>query len=142
MNEVTTPKRAWLTKSGFAWVATPAQAKVDAFSSALPAGTIVVSKIHKTEHPYIVSKGHVAVWIEGQGVVQIRAPHCGITKPGTRRVLYIREDCVWTTFHVTELTDPEAIVADVTYQPEESVTESSAPIEPEAMRELLKENAV
>ncbi len=38
----------------------------------------------------------------------------GITKAGTRRVLLIREDCVWTTFHPTTETDPEKIVAQVT----------------------------
>ena len=36
-----------------------------------------------------------------------------ITLPGTRHVLFILEDTEWTTFHVTEETDPEQIVAEV-----------------------------
>lgn len=65
----------------------------------MKAGTFITSKIHKTKHPYIVSQGLVSVWIdEGQEIV-IQAPHTGITEPGTRRVLYIWEDTIWTTFH-------------------------------------------
>lgn len=83
----------------------------------MPKGALVVSKIHKTEHPFVVSKGHAAVWVEGVGVVQIKAPYTGITKPGTRRILYIHEDCVWTTFHPTNKTDPKEIEADVIMDP-------------------------
>lgn len=75
----------------------------------MPAGSIITSKIHRTEHPYIVSVGRCSVWIEGEGWVEIVAPYHGITKPGTRRVLVIHEDTVWTTFHPTHLTDLEAI---------------------------------
>ena len=65
----------------------------------MPAGSLITSKIHKTEHPYIVSYGKVAVSIDGDDWDEITAPYTGITKPGTRRVLYILEDCIWTTFH-------------------------------------------
>jgi len=65
----------------------------------MPAGSLITSKVHKTEHPYIVSYGKVAVSIDGDDWDEITAPYTGITKPGTRRVLYIIEDCIWTTFH-------------------------------------------
>ena len=65
----------------------------------MPAGSLITSKIHKTEHPYIVSYGKVAVSIDGDDWNEITAPYTGITNPGTRRVLYIIEDCIWTTFH-------------------------------------------
>ena len=68
----------------------------------MPAGSLITSKIHKTEHPYVVSKGVVSVWIDNGKEVLIKAPYSGITKPGTRRVLYVWEDCIWTTFHVDE----------------------------------------
>jgi hypothetical protein len=66
----------------------------------MPAGSLITSKIHKTEHPYIVSKGKVTVFTEEDGEVLIEAPFTGITKPGTRRALYVHEDTIWTTFHV------------------------------------------
>jgi len=65
----------------------------------MPAESLITSKIHKTEHPYIVSYGKVAVSIDGDEWNEITAPYTGITIPGTRRVLYIIEDCIWTTFH-------------------------------------------
>ena len=65
----------------------------------MPAGSLWTSKIHKTEHPYVVSYGKAAVSIDADEWYEITAPYTGITKPGTRRVLYIIEDCIWTTFH-------------------------------------------
>jgi quercetin dioxygenase-like cupin family protein len=64
----------------------------------MPAGTLITSKIHKTQHPYFVLKGKAIVWIDGIEHI-IEAPFMGVTEPNTRRVLYILEDCVWTTCH-------------------------------------------
>lgn len=74
-----------------------------------PAGTLVTTKIHLTEHPFMVLKGDVSVWTEDGGLVRIQAPFCGVTKPGTRRVAYTHEDTVWLTFHATDDTDVERI---------------------------------
>lgn len=79
----------------------------------MPAGTLVVTKIHKTEHPFVISQGRVSVFDEIHGVQELAAPHCGITLPGTRRALYVHEDTIWTTFHPTELRDIEAIEREI-----------------------------
>lgn len=79
----------------------------------MPAGTLLTSKIHKTEHPFVISKGKVSVWTEEDNVVVIEAPYCGITKPGTRRILFIHEDAVWTTFHATDKKTPEEVEDDI-----------------------------
>lgn len=71
----------------------------------MPAGTLLTSRIHNTEHQYVVVAGSVSVYIPGVGVEHIQAPYFGITKPGTRRVLYIHEDCVWATYHPTTETE-------------------------------------
>ena len=68
-------------------------------------GTLITSKIHLTEHPYVISKGVVDVFIEGVGWKRYAAPYTGITKPYTRRILFIEEDTIWTTFHPTDETD-------------------------------------
>lgn len=70
--------------------------------------TIVVSKLHKTNHPYFVLKGDVSV-LTDKGSIRIKAPHWGITKAGTKRILYFHEDTVWITVHATEETDLEKI---------------------------------
>lgn len=68
----------------------------------MPADTLVTSKIHKTNHPFVVSMGSVSVKIDDGEWELIEAPYSGTTLPGTRRVLYIHSDTIWTTFHVNE----------------------------------------
>jgi hypothetical protein len=82
----------------------------------MPAGVVLTSRTHKYEHPFVISKGVVSVWSLQEGAVTYRAPHTGVTKPGTRRVLLVHEDTIWTTFHVNEddIEDPDEIVARVT----------------------------
>jgi hypothetical protein len=75
----------------------------------MPEGAVIVSKVHRTEHQFVVSAGHVLVYSDADQVQDIRAPYTGITKPGTRRVLVCLEDTTWTTFHPTDLTDPVEI---------------------------------
>jgi len=79
----------------------------------MKAGTILTSKIHKTEHPFVVHTGIVRVWSREKGVEEITAPFMGRTLPGTRRVLFIVADCLWSTFHPTDKTTPEEIEADI-----------------------------
>lgn len=79
----------------------------------MPAGTLVTSMVHKTRHPFVITRGKVRVISETEGAVTYTAPHTGITEPGTRRLLHVIEETVWTTFHVTELTDVEAIAAEI-----------------------------
>ena len=72
----------------------------------MPAGSVITSSIHNTEHPYVVSQGRCLVYREDQDRWDtILAPYTGITVPGTRRFLIILEDTIWTTFHVTSKTD-------------------------------------
>lgn len=79
----------------------------------MPKGSLVVSKIHKTEHPFVVISGRAAVWDADNGVQQLQGGHVGITKPGTRRVLFIHEDCRWITFHATDKLDVDEIESEI-----------------------------
>ena len=63
--------------------------------------TVIVSKIHATQHPFIISEGSVAIYNKADdflGVVS--APYLDMTEPGTRRILHILEDCRWMTIHM------------------------------------------
>jgi hypothetical protein len=75
----------------------------------IPAGTMLTSMTHKTEHPFVISEGAIKVTSDNEGSVIYEAPHTGITKPNTRRALHALTDVVWTTFHVTDETDVEKI---------------------------------
>ena len=77
-----------------------------------PAGELLVTKIHKKEHPFFLMKGKMSILTE-EGVKHIEAPHHGITQPGTKRIIYTHEDCVFITVHATDKTDIEEIEKEV-----------------------------
>lgn len=75
----------------------------------MPAGSLLTSKIHKTEHQFVILVGSISVWTNHEGSVTLHAPYHGKTLPGTRRILFAHTDTVWTTFHPTMETDPEKL---------------------------------
>ncbi len=75
----------------------------------IPAGVVVVGKIHKTAHICIVSKGVVDVLDESGEVRRIVAPATFVSPPGTKRAAFAVEETVWTVFHPTHETDLERI---------------------------------
>ena len=64
----------------------------------LPAGTVVVGKIHRHRHFNIISKGEVTCYTEF-GLEHHIAPSSFISEPGTKRVVYTHADAIWTTIH-------------------------------------------
>lgn len=79
----------------------------------LPAGLVVVGKIHKHAHINVISKGRVQVFTEQEGVLELAAPCTFVSSPGTKRVVYVLEETVWTTVHVTDKTDLAEIEREV-----------------------------
>ena len=79
----------------------------------IPAGTMLTSMTHKTEHPFVISEGAIKVTSDNEGSVIYEAPHTGITQPNTRRALHALTDVVWTTFHATTETDVEKICEEI-----------------------------
>lgn len=72
----------------------------------LSKGTLLTSKIHRQHHQFIISKGSILVTNVLTDETELMvAPYHGITYPGTRRVLYVFEDTVWTTMHPTNRID-------------------------------------
>jgi len=64
----------------------------------LPAGTLVVGKIHRHRHLNIISQGRITCYTE-YGLEHHQAPSSFISEPGTKRVVYTHEDAIWTTIH-------------------------------------------
>jgi len=79
----------------------------------VPAGTILTSEIHKEEHPHVLSLGRITMWDGEGGEVTVSAPYCGVTKANARRVVLVHEDCIFTTFHVTDKTTVEEAENDI-----------------------------
>jgi hypothetical protein len=79
----------------------------------VPAGTILTSEIHRHEHPHVLSMGKITMWDGEGGEITISAPYCGITKANARRVVLVHENCIFTTFHVTQATNVEDAEKDI-----------------------------
>lgn len=75
---------------------------------ARPKGALIVGKVHKREHFYIVTKGAVRVTTD-DGVRDIHAPSVIVSRPGTKRAVYALEDSVCMTVHRTDKTDLDEI---------------------------------
>jgi hypothetical protein len=78
----------------------------------VPAGQLVITKIHKFSHPVFLLKGDVSV-VQEDGIKRIQAPCSFITPAGTKRICYTHEDTVWTTVHATKETDLDKIEEEV-----------------------------
>lgn len=76
------------------------------------AGTLVVSKMHRTEHMNILLKGSLTVVTEN-GIELLTAPVVLKSMPGTKRIGYFHEDSSWITVHPTNSTDLEEIEKEV-----------------------------
>lgn len=88
-----------------------------------PKGMLNVSKLHKTTHPYFILKGEFSVLTEN-GLVRIKAPYTGITKAGTKRIVYFHEPTIWITVHATEETDLEKIEDEIIAKSYEELPEN------------------
>lgn len=79
----------------------------------MAAGNAYRSKLHLTEHQYVISQGACFVSENGGPRMLYVAPFHGITKPGTWRTLFIVMDCIWTTMHPTDKKTVEEVEADI-----------------------------
>ena len=58
-----------------------------------PAGVLVVGKVHKKEHFYLIVSGTVAITTD-DGVQLVTGPHLLCSKPGTKRAVYAETDAL------------------------------------------------
>ncbi len=79
----------------------------------MPKGNLVVSMIHKQNHPSFLLKGKLSFITDTGEVKNIEAPYKIFTKTGTQRVLYIHEDSEWCCVYKTDAITFEEAEADV-----------------------------
>ena len=77
-----------------------------------PANELIITKIHKKEHPFFLMKGEMSILTE-DGIQHIKAPYQGITKVGTKRAIYTHQECIFITVHATENTTIEEVEEEV-----------------------------
>lgn len=77
----------------------------------MPKDMLIVGKIHKTRHLNIISQGRCTV-VTPTRRLEITAPFTFESFEGEQKVVYMHEDTVWTTIHLTEKTDVDEIEKD------------------------------
>jgi hypothetical protein len=79
----------------------------------IPAGEVLVGKIHKHAHINILVSGRVTVVTEHNGKEELIGPLTMVSLPATKRAVYAHEDTIWITIHLTDETDLEKIEEEV-----------------------------
>jgi hypothetical protein len=79
----------------------------------MPKGSLVVSFIHKTNHPSFFMSGEMSVLMDNGEIQRIQAPMKVMTQIGTQRVAYMHEDCVWVCVYRTDKETIEEAEKDV-----------------------------
>lgn len=77
-----------------------------------PAGCLIVGKVHKKEHFYMVVTGTVRVTTD-DGVQTITGPFLLCSKPGTKRAVYAETDALCMTIHRVESDTVEAVESEL-----------------------------
>ena len=79
----------------------------------MPKGSLVVSFIHKQNHPSFFLSGEMSVLSDTGDIKKIKAPMKVMTETGTQRVAYMHEDCVWVCVYKTDKKTIEEAEKDV-----------------------------
>lgn len=74
----------------------------------IPAGNVIVGKIHKHETMNIICKGKISIATE-EGNVVVEAPCVVNSSPGIKKAGYAIEDTWWINIHPTDETDLDKI---------------------------------
>lgn len=77
-----------------------------------PAGCLIVGKVHKKEHFYMIVSGTVTVTTD-DGVQSLTGPMLLCSTPGTKRAVYAETDALCMTFHKVESTTVEDVESEL-----------------------------
>ena len=98
------------------------------------ADTLIVGKVHKAEHFYIIASGTVT--IAGDGYREtVTGPKVFVSKPGTKRAVYAHTDATTMTVHRTDETDLDKIEAELIEEDDTAMYDSLNHIK-QAIKEL------
>ena len=70
----------------------------------MPKGMLIIGKVHKTRHLNILQSGRCTVWTPLRRF-QVVGPCTFESFEGEQKIVYMHEDTVWSTVHVTDETD-------------------------------------
>lgn len=79
----------------------------------IPKGTLVVGKVHVTDHINIALQGDLT-FLTVDGPKRFKAPGMFAAPAGTKKLAYANEDSIWVNVHPALHEDPEFIVSSIT----------------------------
>ena len=79
----------------------------------MPKGAVIVSMIHKQQHPSFLLKGELSYLTDEGEIKKIKAPSTVFTQKGTQRVFYVHKDSEWCCVYKTDAKTFEEAEADV-----------------------------
>lgn len=81
----------------------------------LPAGYLVVGKIHKQAHLVVLLHGALRLYTEAGGLQDVQAPLVFVSPPGAKRAALTLADTRWITVHPnpTDTQDLQALEAEI-----------------------------
>lgn len=71
----------------------------------VPADSIITGHEHLDRHVVVLAKGDITVWAKGEPHRRLKAPCMFTVEAGSRRVGITHAETIWTTIHITDLTD-------------------------------------
>jgi len=78
----------------------------------IPAGTVVVGKLHRESRVCIVASGSCTFVNEFERQV-VQAPWVGEFKAGSKTAVFAHSDTYWIACHGTDITDPDELVEEL-----------------------------
>lgn len=101
-----------------------------------PADTLIVGKVHRREHLYIIASGEVTVI--GNGVKErILGPRVIVSSPGTKRAVYSHTDATCITVHRTDERDLDKIEAELVEEDETAMFDARNELKLEVSEKLI-----
>ena len=77
-----------------------------------PAGCLIIGKVHKKEHFYMIVSGTVTVTTD-DGVQTLTGPILLCSKPGTKRAVYANTDAMCMTIHRVDSNNLQSVESDL-----------------------------
>lgn len=98
-----------------------------------PAGTLIVGKVHRKEHFYMVMSGVVAITNGDGNAREVTGPCVIVSHPGAKRAVLAITDATCITVHRTDLQDLDKIEEQLIEPESESLFDARNAVKKEAV---------
>lgn len=97
------------------------------------AGVLVVGKVHRKEHFYLIASGTVLITTD-EGPQRMTGPALLLSKPGTKRAVYSETEALCMTFHRNDATTVEEAEAELIKDDPDALFDAGNKTKPNVLR--------